>query len=255
MEAGSNREWERWGEIDPLFGVGSWEGKEVGGPNPWTDEEFYGLGQRDWADFRTRWERYGLTKGVCVEIGCGAGRMTRAMAADFEHVHGIDVSQGMLDRAAKAVEGLPVTLHLANGLRLPLDDAAADAAFSTHVFQHFDTMEDARSNWAELARVLRPGGTTLVHLPVHLWPGGFERVQSAYNLRRRLGDYRANLQRRRMSKGGAPIMRGLWYEWYALEAMLADLGFVDMELLLFRVSTNNSTHQSVLARKGPALPR
>jgi len=252
VEAGSNREWQRWGEVDPLWGVSSWAGKQAGGADAWTEEEFFALGRSDWADFRQRWERYGLSKGVCLEIGCGAGRMTRALAEDFEHVHGVDVSAGMLERAKVAVEGLPVTLHLVDGLRLPLPEASVDAAFSTHVFQHLDNMDDARANWVEIARVLRPGGTAMVHLPLHMWPGGFERVQRAYDLRRRLGDYRANLQRRRMSKGGAPIMRGLWYEWYALEAMLAELGFVDMELLVFRVTINQSAHQCVLARKRPA---
>ena len=252
MEAGSNPEWQRWGEIDPLWGVSSWAGKQAGDADAWTEEEFFALGRSDWADFRQRWERYGLKKGVCLEIGCGAGRMTRAMAEDFEHVHGVDVAPGMLQRAEKAVEGLPVTLHLVDGLRLPLPDASVDAAFSTHVFQHLDSDADARANWAEIARVLRPDGTAMVHLPVHMWPGGLEGLQHVYNGRRRLGDLRANLQRRRMRKGGTPIMRGACYEWSALEATLGELGFVDIELLVMRVRINNSQHHCALARKRSA---
>lgn len=28
--AASNAEWEKWGELDPLYGVASWEGKGAG---------------------------------------------------------------------------------------------------------------------------------------------------------------------------------------------------------------------------------
>ena len=46
----SNTEWELWGKSDPLYGVASWAGRERGGENPWTDEDFYALGE-DWLDF------------------------------------------------------------------------------------------------------------------------------------------------------------------------------------------------------------
>jgi SAM-dependent methyltransferase len=252
--AGSNAEWQRWGEVDPRFGVSSWAGKEAGGADAWTDEEFFALGEQDWADFRHRWERFGLTPGVCVEIGCGAGRMTRPMASYFEHVHGVDVSPGMLKLAAEATEGLPVTLHESNGLTLPLDDGSADAVFSTHVFQHLDSREDALANWREVARVLRPGGTFLIHLPLHMWPGGLERLQAVYDARRRIGDVRARIQRRRMAKNPdvAPIMRGQCYEWATLEEDLGAMGLADLELLVFRVSINDSQHHCALGRKPAA---
>jgi SAM-dependent methyltransferase len=249
--ARSNVEWQRWGEVDPLYGVSSWAGKRAGEERAWTDEEFFALGEQDWSDFLRHWERYGLTLGVAVEVGSGAGRMTRAMAGTFEHVHGLDVSPGMLKRAATAVEGLPVTLHEVDGLTIPLHDASADAAFSTHVFQHLDSLEDVTANFRELARVLRPGGTLLVHLPIHLWPGGLEPLQKVYDVRRRLGDLRAELKRRRIAKDpdAEPIMRGQCYRWETIEEMLRGLGFVDVQLSVFRVSSNDSPHSCVLARR------
>jgi ubiquinone/menaquinone biosynthesis C-methylase UbiE len=250
--ARSNAEWERWGEVDPLYGVSSWSGKRAGEANAWTEEEFFELGEQDWADFHRRWERYGLTAGVCVEVGCGAGRMTRAMGGTFEHVHGLDVSAGMLERAAEAVVGLPVTLHQVDGHTIPLPDESADAAFSTHVFQHLDSLDDVEANFRELARVLRPGGTLLIHLPVHLWPGGLERLQVVYDARRRLGDVRARVKRRQMAKDPnvEPIMRGQCYRWETLEELLGGLGFIDQELTVFRVSSNGSPHSCALARRG-----
>ena len=250
MVARSNQEWERWGEVDPLFGVSAWEGKGVGEAAAWTDDEFFALGEQDWADFLRRWERYGVTPGMCVEIGSGAGRMTRPMARFFEHVHGLDVAPGMLARAAEAVEGLPVTLHRVDGLSIPLPDASVDAAFSTHVFQHFDSVRDTEANWREIARVLKPGGTLMVHLPVHLWPGGLERLQAVYDVRRAFGDVRARIKRRQMVKRGAPpIMRGQCYQFSSIEACLTEAGCKDVELTLFRVSSNDSEHSCILARK------
>lgn len=252
MGAGSNAEWIRWGEVDPFWGVSSWEGKQAGSSQAWTEDEFYELGRRDWADFHKRWERFGLRHGTALEIGAGTGRITRAMAADFDEVHAVDVAPGMLAHAKRAVDDLPVTLHQVDGLTLPLPDSSIDAVFSTHVFQHLDSIADADANWAEIARVLRPGGTLMVHLPVHFWPAGMTSLQKLYEARRRIGDFRARLHRRRMDSGGEPIMRGLYYEWDTLDATLTGLGFTEVELTIMRVSINNSQHACVLARKGEA---
>ena len=73
----SNIEWIKWGAKDPLFAVSSWHGKEKGGANPWTADEFYALGKSDFADFITCLNSFGYDRDHCVEIGCGAGRLTR----------------------------------------------------------------------------------------------------------------------------------------------------------------------------------
>jgi SAM-dependent methyltransferase len=244
MSPRSNTEWERWGEVDPLWAVASWAGKEAGSESAWTEEEFYALGSQDWTDFLAHWKRYGVTPGSCVEIGCGAGRLTVAMTEFFAHVHAVDVAQGMLDR----VPPLPnVTLHKTDGLTLPLDDGSVDAAFSTHAFQHFDSTEDAQRNWREIGRVLRPGGTLMVHLPVHIAPLGLGRTMNRLQaLKRRVGGVRAQLRR----KLGMPVMRGRSYEWDALSLLLEDdLGLVDVELAIFRTSSNGANHPFVLARQ------
>ena len=38
---------------------------------------------------------------MCIEIGCGAGRITRALARLFGEVHGVDISGEMVCRPAK----------------------------------------------------------------------------------------------------------------------------------------------------------
>jgi SAM-dependent methyltransferase len=244
-KASSNVEWRRWGNEDPFYGVASWSGRQRGGANPWTAEDFYALGQSDWTDFRDRWTRYGLNLGRVVEIGCGAGRLTKAMANDFASVIGVDVSEGMISVARLHVPESNVELRLGDGVTLPVETGAADGVFSTHVFQHFDSLELARANFSEVARVLKPGATMMVHLPVVLPPDGLPGLRLAVSARRRLGDLRAMVQRRR----GAPLMRGLQYPWDWLSRELPHLGLVDVELVMFATRSNGGYHSCVLARR------
>jgi len=99
----SNIEWKQWGKFDPLYAVSSWDGKQKDGPKPWTDNEFYSLGASDWADFYDHWKRYGFQGGHCLEIGCGAGRITRHLANSFQMVTALDVSENMMQYAFRKV--------------------------------------------------------------------------------------------------------------------------------------------------------
>src|ERR1051325_326677 len=92
----SNLEWQSWGKHDPLHGVATWPGKGKDGPAPWTDEDFYDLGRRDWDGYHSRWQQYGINYATCVEIGCGAGRITCQLVRDFQMVHALDVSSDMI---------------------------------------------------------------------------------------------------------------------------------------------------------------
>jgi SAM-dependent methyltransferase len=244
-KAPSNAEWRGWGEADPFFGVASWTGRQRGGSNPWTADDFYALGRSDWGDFRDHWTRYGLTFGRVVEIGCGAGRLTKEMAATFAEVIGVDVSEGMLAVARSHVSEANVDLRLGDGLALPVETASADGVFSTHVFQHFESLDLARTNFIEVARVLKPDGTMMIHLPVMLPPAGLPGVRLALAVKRTLGDLRATVQRRR----GVLIMRGLQFPWAWLSRELPALGLVDVELIMFATTSNGAYHPCVLARR------
>src|SRR5258706_15030946 len=108
--ANSNVEWQAWGEKDPLFGVIPLTGRERDGATPWSDADFYETGRADWDEFQQRWEHYGLTKEACLEIGCGAGRITRDLARGFVHVYCIDVAEGMISLALPTIPSLGVFL-------------------------------------------------------------------------------------------------------------------------------------------------
>jgi ubiquinone/menaquinone biosynthesis C-methylase UbiE len=171
--------------------------------------------------------------------------MTKAMAADFGEVIGVDVSDGMLQVARAHIAESNVELRLGDGLNLPVETSTAEAAFSAHVFQHLDSLTLAHANFSEIARVLRPGATMMVHLPVVMPPAGIPGVLSLVAARNRVDDVRATLRRWRR----APLMRWLQYPWPWLVRELPALGLVDVELAVFVSAGSGIHHACVLARR------
>lgn len=109
---------------------------------------------------------FGLTIGPqdqVVEIGCGIGRMTRAIAERAAWVTGIDVSSEMVERGRRALADLDnVQIMLGNGYDLgDMPDASADIAYSLIVFQHIPDPAITCGYIREIGRVLRPGGWTV----------------------------------------------------------------------------------------------
>jgi SAM-dependent methyltransferase len=97
--------------------------------------------------------------GLAVEIGCGIGRICRALSERFDQVVGYDISAEMLRQAAPVVEGHPVELRLTEGASLPgLADASADLITTFTVFQHIPDVSVIRSYILEAGRALAPGG-------------------------------------------------------------------------------------------------
>ena len=251
---GSNSEWKRWGEIDPLFGVCTWQNKERNGSNPWTDQEFYQLGESDWKDFSRHWEMYGVNRESCLEIGCGAGRITMQLASYFNEVHAIDVSEKMIEYAKKNISRSSVAFHLSNGMNIPLADKSISSVFSTHVFQHLDSLSVASKYFAEIARTMKTNGTLMIHLPVYSWPSksGIPRMiyGMIFAVQTAIGNIRAREKRLLMQYCIAkPSMRGLRYPIEYFFEVLPNHGFDDVELAVFVTKSNNDPHPFLFARK------
>jgi SAM-dependent methyltransferase len=94
-----------------------------------------------------------------LDIGCGVGVTDRYLVDEFGHVVGVDIVDGVLERAAIANPNAEYRLY--DGHTLPLDDGSVDVAFAICVVHHVSP-----ANWAsfalEMARVLRPGGIAAV---------------------------------------------------------------------------------------------
>lgn len=242
----SDKEWVLWGKVDPLFAVSSWPGRERSGPNPWTDKDFYALGESDWNDFFKRWNSYGLNVEHVLEIGCGAGRITRPLAKFFKRVTATDVSSEQIRLAKKALPDVQVNFLVSDGTALEAPNGAFSGMFSCHVFQHFDSLKDALAVFREVHRVLQSRGTMCVHLPLIILPRArFFIFQGFLNAQKALGNLRAHWKRLL----GLPLMRHLNYESEALRSNLVALGFVDIEFHGFYMKSNGSFHAIVLATK------
>ncbi|ETT24668.1 methyltransferase type 11 [Rhodococcus aetherivorans] len=86
-----------------------------------------------------------------VEIGCGTGRLVCHLVHRGARVLGVDLSAGMLAVAAGRAPGRVVR---ADAARLPVPDAAADAAVTVATLE----FTDAAAVLTEMARITRPGG-------------------------------------------------------------------------------------------------
>jgi ubiquinone/menaquinone biosynthesis C-methylase UbiE len=98
-----------------------------------------------------------------LDIGCGPGYLTLEMAqrvGPSGRVVGVDTAQPMLDVAAARCEGRPnVSFRLADAAALPFEDASMDAVAVVQVYLF---VPDLARVFAELARVLKPGGRAVV---------------------------------------------------------------------------------------------
>ena len=152
--------------------------------------------------------------GTCVEVGCGPGRMTAALAERFDRVLALDVSPAMLEQARAHVTATNVTFLAVPGDRLEgIEDRSADAVVCYLVLQHLPSREVVCAYLREFARVLAPQGEAYIQLPVLQGAAG--------RLRRALRTPLLRLARR-PEQGAA--FRGFRLTRRELDRALADAG-------------------------------
>jgi SAM-dependent methyltransferase len=97
--------------------------------------------------------------GRALDAACGTGRHSRWLVDQGHDVVGVDLSPGMLAKAAGQVpEARFVEADLG---ALPADDASFDLAVSGLAMAH---LADLRTGVRELGRVLRPGGEAVLSI-------------------------------------------------------------------------------------------
>lgn len=95
-----------------------------------------------------------------VEVGCGVGRLTRAISPRVSTVRALDVSGEMLEIARERNPELAnVTWIHGDGSSLEaVESESADVCFSHVVFQHIPDPQITLAYIRDFGRVLRPGG-------------------------------------------------------------------------------------------------
>lgn len=102
--------------------------------------------------------------GTLLEVGCGAGRYTRAFLhyrPDLK-VHGCDISQIALEEARQADRTGSIDYALGDALDLPYPDNSFGIVVLFDVFEHVTDVGKAAD---EVARVLKPGGVFHCFVP------------------------------------------------------------------------------------------
>jgi SAM-dependent methyltransferase len=130
----------------------------------WTDSEFFRSGQHE-VDQEILTDMTNICQGKdprqmrVLEIGCGAGRVTRALADLFGEVYAVDVSGEMVKCARLALADRPnAHIFQNNGMSLTvLGNLEFDFAFSIIVFQHIPSLAIIENYVREVHRLLKPG--------------------------------------------------------------------------------------------------
>jgi len=163
------RDWDRRARENALFYVAT-------GQDQWSEAEFYHSGEQTFrGDILTDLDNICQGKNPremkVLEIGCGAGRVTRALGGYFGEVYAVDISREMVRQARRSLAGYP-NVHVVrnNGRDLSAlgggwwsrlgigRKSQLDFAFSCIVFQHISSREIIESYVREVHRRLRPGG-------------------------------------------------------------------------------------------------
>ncbi|MEO1468176.1 MAG: bifunctional 2-polyprenyl-6-hydroxyphenol methylase/3-demethylubiquinol 3-O-methyltransferase UbiG [Pseudomonadota bacterium] len=92
-----------------------------------------------------------------LDLGCGGGFLSEALATRGAHVTGIDPAARAVESARTHAEagGLDIRYDVGVGEALPYPDASFDIVVSVDVLEHVESVPKVL---AETARVLRPGG-------------------------------------------------------------------------------------------------
>jgi ubiquinone/menaquinone biosynthesis C-methylase UbiE len=153
--------YERLGRDDPLYAVLTRHSLRGG---RWDPEEFFETGRREIAGLleyvaSLPWE---LPRGAALDFGCGVGRLSQALAAEFDEVVGVDIASSMIAAAERFDRHPGRVRYLVNtsgDLRL-LESDTFDLVYSSITLQHIPPEHQA-SYIREFVRVLRPGGLAI----------------------------------------------------------------------------------------------
>ncbi|MGR4869093.1 class I SAM-dependent methyltransferase [Variovorax sp. LARHSF232] len=125
-----------------------------------------------------------------LDVGCGTGALAQAVlhVARPASVLGIDASPGFIDYARACTPDARARFELGDAQALPLDAHSVDVAVSGLVINFVPQPERAL---AEMARVVRPGGTVAIYvwdyadgmeLMRYFWDAALELIPAAHDV-------------------------------------------------------------------------
>jgi SAM-dependent methyltransferase len=164
------RHWDALAKADPYFAVLTNADKQG---NRWAIDEFFSTGlaevERDMA--RVRACEPAMKWGRAFDFGCGAGRLTQALAGHFTRATGVDISREMVALAREHCSNPQVEfVHNSRSDLRMFASNSFDLVYSRITLQHI-APRYTRRYLAEFVRVLVEGGVMSVQVPDRVPPG------------------------------------------------------------------------------------
>ena len=172
----------------------------------------------------------------CLDVGCGGGRYTIAMARlGAEEAIGVDISVSGLADANRRAQNIPNARFVeGSALDLPFEDNSFDFVVCSGVLHH---TPNAEKGARQIFRVLKPGGKvyfllygtgglrwpTIMQIRPFAQKVGYDVIDQAM----KLADLPANKQRTFLDDFFVPLID--FYDWERVQNLLEPVGFTGLE--------------------------
>lgn len=160
----SKKKWNKLAEDNARYYVVSRKGKKI------TENDFNETGEQNYnelvaTDALVKDKLGEFSDKTALDIGCGIGRLEQFFAPDFKKVHGIDISEEMIQQARKRLSSFRnVEIWATDGKTYPFGKDTFDFIFSYLVFQHMPSRAVVEQNFKEIFRVLKPEGVAKIQI-------------------------------------------------------------------------------------------
>ena len=157
--------WNKFGMSDPLWSILT-DPRKKG--NKWRIDEFFESGREEINSVIQYIDSLNVTlqRDKALDFGCGAGRLTQAIAAYFNEVYGVDIAKSMIELAKKHNrygEKCKYILNDENNLNLFANDCF-DFIYSNIVLQHMKP-KYSKAYISEFMRIMKPHGLLVFQHP------------------------------------------------------------------------------------------
>lgn len=140
-------------------------------PGPGQQAEFWASGERDIVSLQA-FAGLSFEEGTGVDLGCGLGRLTRALRRLTSQQIGLDISAEMLSQAREANRAFPgIEFRQICDDNWPIETGSCVLVVSLYVLQHMSSLDLMEQSIHEMGRVLVSGGKIVFNVPTLRWRG------------------------------------------------------------------------------------